>query len=282
MKKLTRLTASALVLVTGLGVAAAQQEMGPPKVLVIQREFLKPVKGGPTHEPSESAFVRAMTAAKWQTHYVGLDSMSGQPRSLFLIGYPSFGAWEKDNQAMEKNATLQGAVDRAIMADGELLSSFDQGVFMLSEEGSLRAGTADVPRSRYFEITRFVVKPGHRQEWNELVKMYKEGYEKVPSAKWALFESVYGADNGGMYLVFNPMKSLAEVEEAYADEKKFVEAMGADKMKRLGELSAECIASQQTNLFHFNPKMSYPADSWVKEDPDFWKPKMSAPAKPAQ
>jgi len=282
MKKLTGLTAGALVLVTGLGVAAAQQEMGPPKVLVIQREFLKPGKGGPTHERSESAFVRAMTAAKWPTHYIGLDSMSGQPRSLFLIGYPSFGAWEKDNQAMEKNATLQGAVDRAIMADGELLSSFDQGVFMLSEEGSLRAGTADVPRSRYFEITRFVVKPGHRQEWNELVKMYKEGYEKVPSAKWALFESVYGADNGGMYLVFNPMKSLAEVEEAYADEKKFVEAMGADKMKRLGELSAECIASQQTNLFHFNPKMSYPADSWVKEDPDFWKPKMSAPAKPAQ
>jgi hypothetical protein len=114
MKKLTGLTASALVLVTGLGVAAAQQEMGPPKVLVMQREFLKPGKGGPTHERSESAFVRAMTAAKWPTHYVGLDSMSGQPRSLFLIGYPSFAAWEKDNQAMEKNTTLQGAFDRAI------------------------------------------------------------------------------------------------------------------------------------------------------------------------
>lgn len=282
MKKLTGLTAGALVLITGLGVAAAQQEMGPPKVLVIQREFLKPGKGGPTHERSESAFVRAMTAAKWPTHYIGLDSMSGQTRSIFLIGYPSFAAWEKDNQAMEKNATLQGAFDRAIMADGELLNSFEQSVYMLSDDGSLRAATADVARSRYFEISRFVVKPGHRQEWNELVKLYKEGYEKIPNAKWALFESVYGTDNGGLYLVFNPMKSLAEVEEAYADEKKFVEALGADKMKRLGELSADCIASQQTNLFHFNPKMSYPSDAWVKEDPDFWKPKMSAPAKPAQ
>jgi hypothetical protein len=223
-----------------------------------------------------------MTAAKWPTHYVGLDSMSGQPRSLFLIGYPSFAAWEKDNQAMEKNTTLQGAFDRAIAADGELLTSLEQSVFMLSEEGSLRAGTADVPRSRYFEISRFVVKPGHRQEWQELVKLYKEGYDKIPSAKWALFESVYGADNGGVYLVFNPMKSLAEVEEGYADQKKFVEAMGEDKMKRLGELSAACVASEATNLFHFNPKMSYPSDDWVKEDPDFWKPKMSAPAKPAQ
>jgi hypothetical protein len=282
MKKLTGLTAGALIFITGLGVAAAQEEMGPPKVLVIEREYLKPGKGGPTHERSESAFVRAMTAAKWPTHYVGLDSMSGQPRSIFLIGYPSFAAWEKDNQAMEKNATLRGAVDRAIMADGELLSSFEQSVFTLSEEGSLRAGTADVPRSRYFEITTFRVKPGHRQEWQELVKLYKEGYGKIPSAKWALFESVYGADNGGLYLVFNPMKSLAEVEEAYADEKKFAEAMGADRMKRLGELSAECIASQQTNLFGFNPKMSYPADAWVKEDPAFWKPKMSAPVAPTQ
>lgn len=276
MKKLTGLTASALVLVTGLGVAAAQQEMGPPKVLVIQREFLKPGKGGPTHERSESAFVRAMMAAKWPTHYIALDAMSGQSRSLFLVGYPSFAAWEKDNLAMAKNTTLQGAFDRAILADGELLSSYDQGVFMLSEEGSLRAGTADVPRSRYFEISRFVVKPGHRKEWEELVKLYKQGYENIPSAKWALFESVYGTDNGGLYLVFNPMKSLAEVEEGYADEKKFVEAMGEDKMKRLAELTEACIASQQTNLFHFNPKMSYPQESWIKADPAFWTPKVVA------
>ena len=285
MKRLTGLLAGLSVAVTGLGVAAAQEAMGPPKVLVIQREFLKPGHGGTIHERSESAFVRAMTAAKWPTHYFALEALSGPSRALFLTGYPSFAAWEKDNQDTAKNATLSAAIDKAALADGDLLTSYDQGVFMFNDEGSLRAGTADVPRSRYFEISVFRVRPGHRKEWEELVKLYREGYEKVPNAKWALFESVYGVDNGGMYLVFNPMKSLTEVEEGYADEKKFVDAMGADNMKRLGELTASCIESQQTNLFRFAPKMSYPLDSWVKEDPEFWKPKMTAPAKtekPAQ
>jgi hypothetical protein len=283
MKKLTGLLAGVCVSAIGLGVALAQEAMGPPKVLVIQREFLKPGRGGTMHERSESAFVRAMSAAKWPVHYFALEALSGPTRMLFLTGYPSFAAWEKDSQDTAKNATLSAAIDKAIVSDGDLLTSYDQGAFMFREDGSLRAGTADVPHSRYFEISVFRVRPGHSKEWEELVKLYHDGYEKVPSAKWALFESVYGTDNGGMFLVFNPMKSLAEVEEGYADQKKFVDAMGEDKMKRLSELSASCIESTQTNLFRFSPKMSYPDESWIKADPTFWKPKMTTPpAKPAQ
>ena len=280
MKKLTGLLAGfSCLLVIGLEVAAAQEVVGPPKVLVIQREYLKPGKGGTVHERSESAFVRAMSAAKWPVHYVAMDSMSGPTRALFLVGYPSFAAWEKDNQDMAKNTTLATAFDRAIQADGDLLTSFDQGAFIYREDGSLRAESADVPHSRYFEISAFRVRAGHTAEWRELVKMYREGYEKVPGTKWALFESVYGADNGGLFLVINPMKSLSEVEQGFADEKKFIAEMGEDKMKRLAELSASCIASEQTNLFRFNPKMSYPQESWIKADPAFWKPKVVAPAK---
>ena len=36
---------------------------GPPKILVVDREFLKPGKVGGLHEKTESAFVRAASAA---------------------------------------------------------------------------------------------------------------------------------------------------------------------------------------------------------------------------
>jgi hypothetical protein len=78
-------------------VVAAQEDMGPPKVLVIEREFVKPGKAGSLHEKSESQFVQAFTAAKWPTHYLAMASLSGRPRALFMLGYPSFEAWEKDN-----------------------------------------------------------------------------------------------------------------------------------------------------------------------------------------
>jgi hypothetical protein len=69
MIKIPSLSAGLCLLFIGSGIASAQENMGPPKVLVIQREFLKPGKSGSLHERSESAFVRAMTAAKWPTHY---------------------------------------------------------------------------------------------------------------------------------------------------------------------------------------------------------------------
>jgi hypothetical protein len=286
MKKLTGFSAGLCLvcmgLVAGLSTAAAQEmPPPPPKVLVIQREMLKPGRAGNTHLKTESAFVQAMTAAKWPTHYLAAESQSGDSRALFILGYPSFAAWEKDNADQAKNATLTAAFDRASLADGEQLTEFSTGVFLYRDEMSLRANV-DIAHMRYFEISQFRVRPGHEKDWNDLVKMYKGGYDKaIPNAHWAVFESMYGTQNGGLYLVFNPMKSLAEVDASLGDGKKFEAAIGEDGMKKLSELSAACIESVQTNLFQFNPKMSYPAEEWIKADPDFWKPAMTAAAKKA-
>jgi len=245
----------------------------PPKVLVIMREFLKPGRSGSVHEKSESAFVQAMTAAKWPTHYFAADSMSGRSRALFFVGYDSFEAWEKDNIATMHNPTLAAALDKAAYADGDLLTEYDTSVNVYREDLSLRAGV-NIAQMRYFEISRFVVRPGHGKEWDALVKMYKDAYEKaVPDERWAVFQSMYGSDNGGVYLVFTPMKSLAETDRSFIDSKKFTASLGESGMKKLEDLEASSVESVQTNLFIFNPKMSYAADEWIKADPDFWSAK---------
>jgi hypothetical protein len=279
-----KLTGSALCfilsgLVAGAAVAVAQEPMGPPPVLVIQREFLKPGKAGAVHEKSESQFVQAFAAAKWPTHYLAMTSLSGRPRALFMVGYPSFAAWEKDNQAMEKNAAFSAAIDRINVADGELQTEYEQSAYTYNPEGSLRAGP--VVHSRYFSISQFKVKEGHHADWMELVKMYHDGFEKAaPNVNWALYEGHFGQDNGGIYLVITKMTSLTEEDQGMGDFKKFSEVMGEKGMKRLEELSAACIEWDQTNLFEFSPKMSYPDPEWIKADP-FWKPKAAAPAKAA-
>ncbi len=282
MKKLTGsaicLIFSGLVAGTGAGVAAAQDTMGPPPVLVIQREFLKPGKAGAVHEKSESQFIQAFTAAKWPTAYLAMTSLSGRSRALFMFGYPTFEAWEKDNHAMAKNATLAAAIERSEVVDGELQTEFEQSVYTYNSEGSLHIGS--VVHSRYFDITQFKIKEGHHAEWMELVKMYHDGFANIPNVNWALYESHYGQDNGGLYLVITKMTSLSEEDQGIGNFKKFSEVMGEKGMKKLEELSASCIEWDQTNLFEFSPKMSYPDPEWIKADP-FWKPKAAAPVKAA-
>jgi hypothetical protein len=280
---LTLLTAGAAIVV------AQDYSMSPPKVLVSQLEMLKPGVSGAPHMKTESAFVQAMTAAKWPTHYLGMDAMSGASRALFLVGYDSFAAWEKDVQATQKNATLAAALDRAGVADGQLLAGYLGGVFVYREDMSLRPNITNIAQSRYFEVLRFKIREGHDKEWEDLVKMYVDAYGKaVPDEHWATYQSQYGADNGGVYVVFIAMKSLAEVDNGFGNGKKFAAQLGDDGMKKLAELTAACVQESQSNLFAFNPKESYVSDAWVKADPGFWKPKPAAApaakpeAKPAQ
>ncbi len=259
------------------GIALGQDKPAgkmPPKVLTVFREYTKPGKSGTAHEKTESLFIQAMKQANWPTHYLAVESLSGQSRALFLTGYDSFAAWEKDTLATQKNTALMAALDHASAVDGELLSETDSAVLAFREDYSLRP-EVDIAHMRYFEISRFQVKQGHDKDWDEIVKLVTAAYKKIPDAHWATYSAVYGFPDG-TYIIFNPMKSAAEIDKNFAAGKDFEAVMGEEGMKKLAALSAAAIESSQTNLFAFNPRMSYPADEWVTADPEFWKPKAAA------
>ena len=279
MKKLTGILLGVSFFVGGIGIMVAQDLTPPPKVLVIYREFVKPGKNGMTHEKSENAFVQAAAKAKWPQHYLAVDSLSGRPRSLFLFPYDSFDAWEKDASATQKNTALAATLDRAAVADGELLSDMDATVMSYREDQSLR-GPVDIAHMRYFEISLFQVRPGHGKDWDAIVKLVIAASEKIPDAHWATFEVAYGQQPNTTYAVFTPLKAASEIDHEFTQDKDFVAAMGEDGMKKLAELEAAAIESRQSNLFAFNPRMSYPPDEWVKSDPNFWKPKATPSAAP--
>jgi hypothetical protein len=250
-------------------------EDGPPKVLVIHREYLKPGKGGALHDRSESAFVHAFDEAKPPIYYFALDSLSGPSRSLFLSGYDSFADWEKENAAIAGDKGLAAKIDHATLMDGDLLASYDAAAMTLRPDLSLNKGSID--GARYFEITVFVVKPGHLHDFTELAKMYIDAYGKVaPDAHWDTFEVMYGnplpsAHGGAVFLVFNLMKSLAETDKSIKDSDKFASELGPAGLQKVSELMAASVEATSTNLFAINPRISSPPAAWVKKDPGFWK-----------
>jgi hypothetical protein len=252
-------------------VAAQEKEMsGPPKILTVAREFVKPGKNGQDHEKTESMFVEAMRKAKWPTTYLGMESLSGKNRALFLTGYESFDAWEKDVAGEQKNPVLAASLQRAYTADAVLLDSFETSVWMYRPDMSMNP-PADVSGFRLMEFDVFHIKPGQEAEWDEAVKMVKEAYGKVPDTHWAMYQMLYGG--GGVYVVITPMSGGAEIDKGFAADKQFAEAMGADGMKRLSELSRMAVESRDNELFLINAHMSYVSDDVANKAPDFWKPK---------
>jgi hypothetical protein len=244
----------------------------PPKVLLIQREYVKPGKAGELHEKAEASFVQAMAKAKWPVNYIAMTSVSGKSRALFFTFYPSFEAWEKDAAAVSKNAALSTSIEKAATADGELLDSTDQGVFVYEEDFSLRPRYTD-PKRRAMEISSYHVRPGHYAEWSELVKLVRGAFEKnVPDAHWACYRLQYGG-HGGTYLFLTGLRSASEIDAGFEQDKQFESALGEHGLRRLGELEQAAVDSSEHELFVLNPKMSYPSDDYIKGDPDFWQPK---------
>jgi hypothetical protein len=241
--------------------------------LVIDIEWLKPGKGGSAHQKTESAFVQAAEKAKSPQHYVALQALSGPPRSLFFFSYDSFAAMEKEHQQEVANTSLSADIDQAYATDGELLSSMARNIFTLRDDLMPETGVA-IATMRYMQITRVTVRPGHQGEWEEYLKMLRSNLDKAePGRHIALYQSAYGWENGGIWLLITPMKSLSEVDEADASAAKFREAMGDTNMKRYRELAAAAVESSQRNLYAFDPAMSYASDETVSGDPTFWKRK---------
>jgi hypothetical protein len=250
---------------------------GPPKVLVVVREMTKPGRGGMMHERTEGAYIQALKANHVDDHYLAMTSLSGPDRALFFSGYSSFGDWEASVKAMDKNPAGAAAMDHANVADGDLLSETANSAWR--REDDLSMNERGLHGDRYMEIEQFKIKPGHTADWEELVKLVKGAYEKgIPDASWVTYEQVFGTAGDG-YIVIIPLKSLAEVDEHHMRGKAFMDAMGKDGMKKLDELTAASVESEQTNLFMFSPKMSNPPEQWVKDEPDFWGTKKMMPMK---
>ena len=276
MKKQFGTLAGLCLLCTGIGlagsgIATAQDSnpnLAPPNVLVVESEMLKPGMAGMAHQKSESAFVQAMQKAKSPQHYFAATSMSGPNRALFFLPYDSFADWEKSNVAMMNDSSLASDFDSAMQADGKLLKSFSTLVFRYRPDMSVSANL-DLAQMRYVVITVITIKPGHEAEWTELAKLHNEVFGKDPDTHFAMWEEVFG-NEGGVYIVTVPIKSLAGVDAHDAAAQKTWAAASADKKKKMDDLEASAFASIHTNLYSMDPKMSYPPDRWKTASPDFW------------
>jgi hypothetical protein len=268
-----------LAVAAGSSVLAQDSSANPGKpatVIQITREFLKPGKSGMAHDKTEAAFVSLMMQAKLKGHYVALNSMSGKSRALYITLYPSFAAWEADNKIINSNATLAAEYDRVSVADGELLDELDQVLYTYDDELSHHPN-ADLSQARYVEISVFHVRPGHRKDWYDVTRTWKQANDKAGTgAHWAAYEIAFGSD-GGTYISLTSHKSLADIDTEIADGKKIAAAVGGQEgMRKLDDAFWQAVDSTHSELFTINPRQSYPDDQWIKGAPDFWKPQASA------
>lgn len=282
MRKISSLFLGLSFAVSGITMAAAQDQspapMKPPKYLQITVEYTKPGKGGLAHDKTESAFVQAMTKAKYPINYWAYNSMSGKPRALYISGFDSFGELAKANKIYEAPG-VASALEPINVADGDLLADSKQIIFSYADDLSLRP-EVDLFHMRYLEANVVHVRPGHGKEFHELAMMWVSLWQKAgATAHWDAFRAEYGED-GGFYVFLSPDKSLDDVDTGFADNEKVQASLTDADKKKMAELRAAALDEDRTEIYSVNPAQSYVPEAFIKADPGYWKPKSAAAAKP--
>jgi hypothetical protein len=259
--------------VFGQSAPDSQNAAGIPKLIWIYREDIKPARSA-QHQKIEQGFSQ-FWASNHVEPFLALDSISGNASEMmFISGYDSFAAFEKDFQVFEKAQDGPRKAEYQALAgqEADLVNGVRSVVARLRPDLSYRADSfmGGMPKSRYFQIETMRVRPGKSSAFAHGAKMFVDAYEKSSIEQpWVVYEVVSGGPSD-TYLIFSEMNSLGVLDNEGEREQKITEAMGESAMKSLMDGSGEVFLSVERNLYAFNPKASLVSEAFAAMDPQFW------------
>lgn len=256
--------------------AAAQ---APPKVLVFDREEIKPGKFN-EHVRESNHFVRVLAKAEETGqpayHRVGMSPIAGNTNeAAYVWFFDSLDAWARSQQDIERWLSTPGPVQalfeqlsEPLRGREDLHASQRSMVGILHAPLSYNAGR-DVTKTRFIAVTTFRVKPGHIGDFNRVAQMYIGAQRKMKSDNhWAMYE-VVGGGRDNVYLAVTPMESLAEMDKMVTSGGEFVKAMGED-LDDFEDLISKSMDSSDTTIYAINPHMSFVPKRFHEADRAFW------------
>jgi hypothetical protein len=269
--------------------ALAQEPPGPPKVIALAREEIKPGRAA-AHARSVASFIAAVGRADAPMHRIGLTPLTGDDNAVvYLQAFGSFADLESAHKQFEEtvaaNAAFKADLERLDREEVDQHASQKTAYYTLRADLSYHPHTAeDVGRARFVSITTTRLKPGRAPDYADYIKALNVAREKVGAdVHTAVYQVFSGAPNG-TFLIFTSARSLAEVDDfrqkAEQHQKALDDALGgADAVKQRRMLISEIVAESYNTMYAIDPSLSRPTALMAAADPDFWNPKPAAAAK---
>jgi hypothetical protein len=257
---------------------------GPPKVLYLVREEIKPGMMG-THTRHAGEFVSIFNQVQSPNHRIALVPFAGNENEvLYVTAGESFAEIERMNKETDKkmssiNGSWKVKMDALDKEAPALHAGMRDMLALFRPELSFNPGV-NIPQMRYFSITTIRIRPGYDAAYAEYLQKtinVARTKAKVDNFHVAVFQVVTGGP-AGTYMAFRPMRSLAEMDDPIGPR---VRAAMTEEQRKDGDKAVrEAVMSSETSTYAFVPSMSYVDKGFASVDPDFWSPKPQMAIKP--
>jgi hypothetical protein len=263
-------------------VAAAAQTPGPPQVLRIIRQTMKPGAVAEQEKLATTA-ARALARAKYPANFLALSSMSGEPETWIVESHDSFASLEAAATFVEKTPAVKWWLSQYEAQSGASVTQIRRLLAIYRPDLSYRGDqlASDLPKMRYVSVVMVRLLPARDADFGEAVRLVKGAYEKSASDQPLVVYHLVSGAPGPAYLFLSPMVSLKTMDDSPARGKAMREALGEDAAAKTLKISAEVTAASESFLFALNPRLSYVSKEFAAVDPDFWTPRLPKPTAPA-
>jgi hypothetical protein len=277
--------------------APTEAQSGPPKVVLIEREVLKP-GAAPSHERESNNFARMLAHAKrvpGEKTYLrlGMTPIAGDVNEvLYLYPFASFEEVAQRDRDLERWLTRPGPMN-AFFTQVSRESAPPQSGVNADHHASQRAMLAaqveeltynprvNLGEARYVEMIVFRVKPGQDANLMKVGRSIVAAHREAKTDAHFVTYRVVGGSVDGTYITLMSLKDLSEMMPPPAQQAAYLKALN-DKlgMSEMQKLIAETLQNSETNVYAIRPTMSHVPDEWVKADPAFWRQELPPPPPP--
>jgi hypothetical protein len=281
MKKWLRPVAGLSLALAGcLAVHAQTPAVPPPNILNIETNNIKPYQDGP-YDTVASQYPAFSQQLKDPTHFLAMEALTGSPRAIYLFGYDSYEALQKNEEWLLGDAATDAKFDALDARQAPNVSEVHFTIWHYRPDLSNNVAGADIPHSHYWEVVIFHMRSGHDEQFQELTKLYRDANLKIgQNIPWAAYAGQMGVTDA--YLVLVPMTSLKDEDTGLAHEKDFGAALRDEGRGRMNKLSEESVASVEDNIWMVIPEWSIVEKSWIEADPQYWAPEPAAKSAPVR
>lgn len=274
-----------VTLISAFSQALAQTpaRQGPPPVLLIVREDIKPGMMA-THNRHAAEFAGIFNKLQTPNHRIALVPVAGSENEVvYLTAAGTFAELEgiqkaTDDKMSGVSGSMKADVDRLDKEAAALHAGMRDMLATFRSDLSYSPGV-NLPTMRYMAVTTVRVRPGQEDQYAEYMNtMVKAARDKAKAELHVAAYQVIAGSPTTTYMFFRPMKSLAEYDLRIGPRVR--EAMNDDQKKKADKMTVETVQFSETSVYAMSPQLSYVAKEMASVDPTFWNRKAQMAVKP--
>ena len=250
---------------------AAQDQPKIPKLLILQREEIKPGKVT-AHTQAASRFLQIAEKNQVGVYRVGGMAIAGNTNEIFYLSFAdSFADYERTTDfpqpMVAEVASLESQTGDVHQSQRTLIAQY-------VPELSYRPETHSAALNNAKRISLFIIRarPGTYQQVEEIGKQYIDAYKKAEiTEEYWLAYTVRAGMPGNTWIFVEALPSLAALDRNL--EERFIKALGEENLKKISAMIKDVSLSEEDFIIGVDPKVSRPTKEMVAANPSWWQGK---------